>query len=135
MKKTLLGHFIVASFLVFFIRDDMSQAGRIECRDGLQKLMNDPTKISAATLPRWRVAANTNITGSLLVVDIRNPERLGIKPENLTRAKFEAAIEARLSPEDQTKIKVRKSDNWRASATGAGLEKVPDPNPVPPPVP
>lgn len=110
-------------FIVLWLNMSASTHDKVTVRNGLYTLLNDKTKIDATQLPQWRLIANTNTVGWVLVINAENPKRLKANVENLSVAKLNTWKENNLDTPNY--LQWCRGEDWRQLLIDAGLEPVP----------
>lgn len=111
------------TFIILWLNTSASTADKIKVRDGLYTLLNDRSKIDVTGLPKYRVVANTNTVGWVLVINLENPRQLKANMNNLTLAKLNTWKQNNLTTPAHLQWII--GDEWKQELIDAGLEIAP----------
>lgn len=118
---------IVAGFIVLWLNNSASMDDRQKVQAGINQLFDEPDQqntISYAGLPQYRVIANTNIVGRMLVIDEKQLENLGVDLSNVTVSKLNTWKQNNM--DNPNHLQWASGDDWKAVVASNGLEKVSD---------
>jgi hypothetical protein len=119
-------------FIVLWLNRDATPHDKQAVRQGINQLFNEPNQsnlISVANLPVYRVAANTNVTGWLLVISEAQLVNLKVSLPNVTVAKLNAWRDSHL--DNPAHLRWARGDDWQQVVADNGLEPVPGKAPTP----
>jgi len=117
---------ILLGFIILWVNNTASSHDKQAVRAGINKLFNEPrqsNEIDYAGLPQYRLKANTNVVGRLLVINEDQLKNLHVDMPNVTIAKLNTWKQNKLN--NPNRVQWARGADWEQVVADNGLEKVP----------
>lgn len=113
-------------FVILWLNNAASTSDKQAVRAGLNQLFNEPKQdnyIAYANLPQYRLVANTNVIGRLLVINEAQLVNLKVDLGNVTVAKLNQWKDNKM--DNPNHLRWARGEDWEQVVRDNGLEQLP----------